>query len=135
MLIMTPNPVNSDQIWSMMANVDKTVGYTVYGVIERHWELRTRTVLPTIKTFGMLIPKYPVTIALILVLNYMSSTVQFKMPWNNRQLSVLLLKQLIMTNLRRQSLCLWQNYVTAISCTNSNQIGVTGHTDKVIPKN
>lgn len=40
-----------------------------------------------------------------------------------------------MTNLRRQSLCLWQNYVTAISCTNSNQIGVTGHTDKVIPKN
>ena len=25
MLIMTRNPVNSDQIWSMMANVDKTV--------------------------------------------------------------------------------------------------------------
>lgn len=25
MLIMTLNPVNSDQIWSMMANVDKTV--------------------------------------------------------------------------------------------------------------
>lgn len=80
MLIMTLNPVNSDQIWSMMANVDKTVRLHCIWSYRKTLRAEKKNILPTIKTFGMLIPKYPVTIALIRVLNYMSSTLQYKMP-------------------------------------------------------